>query len=294
MAISSACAEVASLDAGVVYACFTHVPLRMQFPDWVLPIHLGQVQGQGHLNLRDLAPEWEPHHPALGSTAGSFALKNYVLKHRPDATRVGMCQYRKFVSRERIGALDNRYRPMDGVTKEKLPLEVFSRLLHPGDREFLISRPFSLAQHWKQARRMTYLRQYVRTHHVEDLLRLTAIAVELGVIEKAEVESFLEEDNLITGGIELGVYPAQFWLRATNSVETVIRECVRSHPGVRSGVQARSWSFCSERLGSFLLLKEFGALGDHRLRFRRLTRAFPPGWVKRVAGQLTLITDTET
>jgi hypothetical protein len=277
-------------DEGLVYACLTHVPLWLEFPSYVTMIHLGQSQQEGRLNLRDLAPEWEPHHPALGSTAGAFALKNFVLKNRPDATRVGICQYRKFVSRERIGAPDNRYRPMDGVAKEKLPLEVFSRVLHPGDRKFLISRPFSWGQHWKSARRTNYLRQYALTHHIEDLLRFIAIAVELGVIENTDVEAFFEEDNFITGGIELGVYPAEFWIRSTTAVEAVLRECVRLHPGFRSGVQARSWSFCMERLGSFLLLKEFGALGDRRLRFRRLTRVFQPGWVKRVSGQLNMIT----
>ena len=281
---------IGNSDAGLFYACLTHIPLWLEFPSYVTTIHLGESQQDGRINLRDWAPEWEEHHPALGSTAGAFALKNYLLKCRPDATRVGICQYRKFVSRERIGAPDNRYRPMDGVAKEKLPIEVFSRVLHPGDREFLISRPFSWGQHWKRARRTNYLRQYAITHHVEDFLRLTAIAVELGVIEGTDVEAFFDEDNFITGGIELGVYPAAFWIRSTTAVETVIRECVRRHPVLRAGVQARTWSFCLERLGSFLLLKEFGALGDRRLRFRRLTRVFPPNWVKQVSGQLNMIT----
>ena len=63
-------------DAGLVYACFTHVPLTLALPPYVVPIYLGAAQHAGALNLRDLAPEWEPHHPVLGSTAGAFALKN--------------------------------------------------------------------------------------------------------------------------------------------------------------------------------------------------------------------------
>lgn len=183
---------------------------------------------------------------------------------------------------------------MDLVPKESLPPAVFARVLHPGDREMLISAPFSWGQHWKRARRMTYLEQYVREHHVEDLLRFTAVTVELGVIDKAEVRFFLEEDNFVPGGVELGVFPVPFWLRSIGSIEAVIRECVRAHPALRDGYQARAWAFCSERLGSYLLLKHLGALGDHRLRFRRLSRAFPPGWVKRFAGQLNLIAETGT
>jgi hypothetical protein len=282
-------------DPGLVYACLTHVPLWLEFPSYVTTIHLGDAQRAGQLNLRDLAPEWEPHHPVLGGTAGAFALRNYLLSVRTDATRVGICQYRKFVSRERISAApDTRYRSMDLVAREHLSPERFSEVLHPLDREFLISAPFSWGQHWKRARRMSYLDQYAREHHVEDLLRFTAAAVELGVIDKSEARPFLEEDNFIPGGIELGVFPAPFWLRGIASLEAVVRECVRTHPAVRSGYQARSWAFCTERLGSYLLLRHFGAVGSRRLRLRRIARLFPPHWVRRAAGQLNLITQQDT
>ncbi|MEK1904332.1 MAG: hypothetical protein AAAB13_01000, partial [Pseudomonas sp.] len=61
------------------YACLTHVPLEMDFPEYVTPIYMGEAQAPGRLNLRDLAPEWEPYHPVLGATAGAFALKNLLL-----------------------------------------------------------------------------------------------------------------------------------------------------------------------------------------------------------------------
>ena len=98
-------------DGGLVYACLTHVPLTLDFPPWVVPIRLGAAQQEGDLNLRDLAPEWDAHHPQLGSTAGTFALARLVRERFPQATRVAICQYRKFVSRERIsGVRDPRYR----------------------------------------------------------------------------------------------------------------------------------------------------------------------------------------
>jgi hypothetical protein len=120
-------------DAGLVYACFTHVPLTLALPPYVVPIHLGAAQHAGALNLRDLAPEWEPHHPVLGSTAGAFALKNLVRERFPQATRIGICQYRKFVSRERIsGVRDPRHRVMDVVPRATLAGDRPPGRRHPG------------------------------------------------------------------------------------------------------------------------------------------------------------------
>ena len=282
-------------DPGLVYACLTHVPLWLEFPPYVTTLYLGDAQGKGKLNLRDLAPEWVPHHPVLGGTAGAFALKNYLLLHKPQATRVGVCQYRKFVSRRQINPVPApKYRSMDLVPKEALTPEVFAQVLHPGEQDFLVSGPFSFGQHWKRSRRENYLEQYVKFHHVEDLLRFTAVAVELGLLDKTDVSPLFDEHCFIPGGIELGVFPARFWIDGITALENVVRECVRQHPGSRPGYQARSWAFCTERLGSYLLMKRFGALGQLRLRFRRFARVFPPGWVTRHTGQLNLITEGAT
>ena len=108
-------------DDGLVYGCLTHVPLTTDFPTFVEPILLGDAQKEGALNLRDLAPEWEPYHPILGGLAGTFAMKNHVLRHHPDAKQVGLCQYRKFVSNRRISrAVAPSYKSMDLVSRRGL------------------------------------------------------------------------------------------------------------------------------------------------------------------------------
>ncbi len=278
-------------DAGLVYACITHVPLWLEPPPWVTTIHLGDAQGEGRLGLRELAPEWLPHHPVLGGTAGTFALRRHVLAQRPDATRVGICQYRKFVSRGRISRVrDPRYRVMDVVAKSMLAGDRYADALWPGDARFLVSRPRRFTRvFWH---RRGYLREYARDHCVEDLLRFAAEAVEQGVLGAREVERFFREDVIVPGGVELGVYPADFWLEATDQIERVVRACVTKHPTARDGYQARLWSFCAERLGSWLLLK----------RFRTEVAGKPEGgpiewfdrrrWVARFSGQLNLVTDT--
>lgn len=275
-------------DDGLVYACLTHVPLTLDFPPWIAPIYLGQAQHAGALNLRDLALEWDRHHPQLGSTAGAFALKNLVKARYPQATRIGICQYRKFVSRHRIsGVRDPRYRVMDVVPKTALAGDRLDAALRPGDATFLVSAPRRFTRvPWH---RRGYLKEYARDHCVEDLLRFIGEAVDQGVLERGEVSAFFREDVIVPGGVELGVYPAPFWLDSTEKIERVVRACVLGHATVRDGYQARLWSFCAERLGSWLLLKRFRAdVGGNGIEWIARRR-----WSARYAGQLNLVTENE-
>lgn len=275
-------------DDGLVYACLTHVPLTLDFPPWIVPIYLGQAQHAGALNLRDLAPEWDTHHPSLGSTAGAFALKNLVRSRYPNATRVGICQYRKFVSRHRIsGVRDPRYRVMDVVPKSAFAGDRLDAALQPGDATFLVGAPRRFTRvPWH---RRGYLKEYARDHCVEDLLRFTGEAVDQGVLDRREVTDFFREDVIVPGGVELGVYPAPFWLDSTEKIERVVRACVLRHATVRDGYQARLWSFCAERLGSWLLLKRFRAdVGGNGIEWIARRR-----WSARYAGQLNLVTENE-
>jgi hypothetical protein len=278
-------------EGGLVYACLTHVPLTLDFPPWVVPIYLGQAQHDGALNLRDLVPEWDPHHPQLGSTAGAFALARLVRERFPEATRVAICQYRKFVSKDRIsGVRDPRYRVMDVVPRSMLEGPRLGAALWPGDAPFLVTAPRRFTRvPWH---RRGYLKEYARDHCVEDLLRFTGEAVDQGVLDRREVLAFFREDVIVAGGVELGVYPASFWLASTASIERVVRACVARHATVRDGYQARLWSFCSERLGSWLLLKRLRAevasspgSGIEWIGRRR--------WAKRFCGQLNLVTESD-
>ena len=283
---------VSTVDAGLVYACMTHVPPWIAFPDYVTTIRLGEAQADGALNLRDLAPEWEPHHPVLGGTAGTFALKNYLRTQRPDATRVGICQYRKFVSRERIsGVRDPKYRVMDVVPKSMLDGARFAEWLWPGESQFLVSAPRRFTRlPWY---RRGYLKEYARDHHVEDLLRFAAEAVDQGVLEPGEVPAFFREDVIVPGGVELGVYPVPFWLASVEGVEKVVRACIAKHPIRREGYQARTWAFCAERLGSYLLLRRFRADVATDWLARNVEAVSRRRWVGRYVGQLNLITQSD-
>jgi len=117
---------------GLVYGCLTHVPLTTDFPTFVEPILLGDAQKAGALNLRDLAPEWEPYHPILGGLAGTFAMKNHVLRHHPGARQVGLCQYRKLVSNRRISrTVAKSYKAMDLVSRRGLSRDLLTEVMLP-------------------------------------------------------------------------------------------------------------------------------------------------------------------
>jgi hypothetical protein len=241
------------VSSDLVYGCITHVPLPVRFPDFVAPVYLGDSQGADRLNLRDWAPEWEPYHPIVGGQVGNFALKNYILKHHPGVKRIGVCMYRKFVSRERISGIpaeDNWM--MDVVSDRDFEKQSLASMMAPGELPFLIGQSCGFLVNGESA---GYLLHYAHAHHVDDLLRFTAEAVELGALQAAEVEAFFSEKVFLIGGIELGVFPADFWLAAVGAIESVIWACVNRYPVQREGYQTRAWAFCAERLGSYLLLK---------------------------------------
>ena len=276
-------------DGGLFYACITHVELPMPFPAYVTPIYVGQAQAPGRLNLRELAPEWEPHHPVLGGTAGTFAVKNLLLRSHPEVTQVGMCQYRKFVSHQRVSrVVAKSYPAMDVVAMQDLPLQRLAQVMRPGPEPFMVSRLLSLRKE------RGYLGQYGRVHHAQDLLRFAGEAVDQGVIAGAEAQAFMTETDFIPGGLELGVFPAEFWLRNITGVESVLRACIARYPVTRTEYQVRAWAFCAERLGSYLLLRHLrDGVANASRPLERLRRWRPSHWSNRFVGHLNIVTAAE-
>jgi hypothetical protein len=126
------------------------------------------------------------------------------------------------------------------------------------------------------------LEQYGRVHYPQDLLRFTAEAVEQQLLDRREAVRFLGEELMLPGGIELGVFPAEFWVRSVTAIEHVVRACVQRYDVVREGYDARAWAFCVGG-GSYLVLRE--------LRSRSASCACsgcagPNHWSRRFGGRL--------
>lgn len=259
--------SIPTRDTELIYGCITHVELPIRFPDFVTPIYLGESQAPGRLNLRELAPKWVPYHPIVGGMVGNFALRNYILEHHPKVKRIGVCMYRKFISRERISGVpaeDNWM--MDVVSDKELERQTFDSMLDPGAGDLLVGKTCGFLSDGQSA---GYLKHYASAHHVEDLLRFAAAAVELGVLHSREVELFFDERVFFMGGVELGVFPAAFWLKSIADIEAVAWACVQRYEVKREGYQSRAWAFCAERLGSYLLLRHLRSIcgGDNFEQF---------------------------
>lgn len=238
----------------ILYVCLTHIELFFNYPEFVKTIYMGKSQYSGRLNLEQLSPEWAKHHPVLGGTAGSFALKELIINSNDVYSHVGICQYRKFLTREKIGLQASNYKVMDIVNAEKLDVNRIGGIMTPVKSDFLVSKPglFSLNE-----KNYGYLYQYKDVHFIEDFLRFVAIAVEEGALNRGEICDFFDEKIFFPGGIELGVMPIKFWIKHITLLESVVRRCIEEHPYKREGFQSRIWAFCCERLGSYFLLKEF-------------------------------------
>jgi len=238
----------------ILYACLTHVGLTCEFPSFVKVINMGLAQKDGGINLINLSSKWNKYHKFIAGTAGSFALKNLLLNSSNNYTHIGICQYRKFLTREKIGIQATNYQVMDIVNINKLNAKELDSIMLPEKSDFLVSKPglFNLNN-----TNHGYLYQYKDVHHIEDFLRFTAIAVEEGALDKNEVTDFFDEKIFFPGGIELGVMPKDFWIKHITLLEVIVERCLTEHPYKREGSQARVWAFCCERLGSYFLLKEF-------------------------------------
>jgi hypothetical protein len=267
------------MNKNIFYACFSHIPITTNYPDFIHPIYLGGAANFGELNLNDLAPTWVPFHPILGSTAGTFALKNYLIKNRKEEEFVGICQYRKFLSFEKIGSMADNYQAMDIVRSTDLDKNTLSKVMLQSELKMLVSKPGQFLLNEKQH---NYLYQYKDCHHVEDFLRFTAELLDHNILDKNEIYNFLDEKIFLPGGLELGIYPLDFWLSHIIELEKVVISCINKFPIVREGYQARSWAFCMERIGSFL------ALAELKKMYGELD------WVVKGCGNLNLINDNDS
>jgi hypothetical protein len=170
---------------------------------------------------------------------------------------VGLCQYRKLVSNRRVSrTVAKSYKAMDLVSRRGLSRSLLAEVMVPTS-DWLLGRPFMLPN-WRK--HSDYLEQYGRVHYPQDLLRFTAEAVEQQLLDRKEAVRFLGEEVMLPGGIELGVFPADFWVRNVTAIESVVRACVQRYPVVREGYDARAWAFCVERLGSYLVLRQLRTL----------------------------------
>lgn len=205
----------------------------------------------------DLIPEGQTLHQKLSGGFGPMVINHLLQTTTQSDECVTLWQYRKFVTRERYGRPSNVY----GGTHELSVAEAASLVLsadpEPG-QSLLFSSLLQVGSIYQQ---------YVECHHIADLLRYTALAVDLGVLTAAESHTFLQCPWLVIGGIELGTYPLSWWQETFSALEKVATAFIAQHQPVNltDPYQKRALAFCQERLGSFLLLRDVTATCNNNI-----------------------------
>ncbi len=198
----------------------------------------------------------ETLHEMVSGTMGTMVIRKFVEAMSPRPELVTIWQYRKFMLFQRIGVAANNFPgmwmvPPSDPRLQHLPNPEAGLLANtglPAEQKFMLAALFPLEN---------MARQYGAFSHILDLFRFTTTALEIGALTKDEVLSFFNRPHVVPGGLEMGTYPTEWWLR---EIDPLIRASLAyrqqyspvepEHP-----YHKRAAAFCSERFGSHAVLK---------------------------------------
>ncbi|UIA81860.1 hypothetical protein LU604_14230 [Erwinia tracheiphila] len=188
-------------------------------------------------------------HQQLSGAIGPMVIRNIVNQMKLTEGNITLWQYRKFVTREKFGAPSVDY----GGTHDVDIKEVAGTAIIPQPaegRSYIVSAPMQLGNLYQQ---------YAAFHHISDLLKYTALAVDLGVITEQESFLFLNCAHLIIGGIELGTYPVAWWQNAFGHLQSVSLAFIENFTpfAPEDPYQKRAVAFCQEKLSAFKRIKQY-------------------------------------
>jgi hypothetical protein len=251
--------------------CVSHEPPLTPEKLFDFAIGIGEYRPRRGRHVSRLDPFWDQMRPLAYGAAGNYVIPRAIDVEEPATELTGVFSHRKIVVRSPIGREAAKY----PVFREISPSTALQLSTHEvrarDDYDFLIGAPLTFPQ--------GIVQQYAQMHHAIDLFDYLSIAVRVGVLTPDDVREFTLDAGFIPGGCELGIYPTA-WLHSTlRKLETVGRDfIVRWENRIRTydSYQVRAVGFLSERLGSYLLLKE-------------LRRRYPQGIPRDLIGCLCVI-----
>lgn len=287
------------------YYCFAHERPRFALDPRITIVELGE-RGAAQIDDRnpmvhayDLVPDLAESHVWLGGSLGNFAVLQHLKRAGAAATdRVCISHYRRFLSPGMHGVSLPGEPGICNVSPEECQaLDPYRLCLdYPG--AYLTSQP------WTDGfgEGMSVRDQYARAHYVDDLDRYMQLAQNLGIIESAAANSFLNGQAFIPGGIEFSMCPVATYTRVVGKIEALNRTYLaRYEMHHRSAYQDRFLCYCNERLGSLLLaevLKE-ASTGDvptsgYMHIVSQSKRVQPGGWAPETRNQSAHLAATKT
>ena len=228
--------------------CVSHKPPLVPDHLYDCGLGLGNYWPERGVHISDLDPYWHEMRGLAYGVAGNYAVRRAIQRNANFPELAGLFTYRKMLVRRDHSSFPQSAREVSPALCSRIQI----RDIQPReDQQYLIAYPIELEK--------SLIFQYATWHHVLDLFEYISIAAELGVIDTGDVNRFAQQTTLIPGGCELGIYPATWLVLKLNQLSEVGREFLSRH-GKRiktyDRYQVRSLGFLSERLGSYLLLKE--------------------------------------
>ncbi len=236
--------------------CIAHKAPELPLPDDIPIIWLGaapvSTKGQNVVyRAAEISEEFDAWHTFLGGSSGTFSI-NKLLRDKliewSAEDRISIIQYRKFLAGDTIGTLADNYPGLYLVKPSELNQLDLPAIHAEVATPYLLPQPVKIGNLYQQ---------YASCHRISDLLRYTALAVDLEIISWSESSDFFNSSHLIPGGIEFGIYPIKVFMGIIENLQRVSMAFLKTHqPTSMNAYQRRAVSFCNERLGSYLLQKE--------------------------------------
>jgi len=214
-------------------------------------IALGEFQPDSIFHVKQLDRYWHEARPLAYGAAGSHVLPIAIKRLPLNAQLIEISSYRKKILPSPEGIEAPSYPTMRELSLQGILNQTeLSAFIPKADFEFLVAQP----RYFKKS----IIGQYAACHHRQDILDYTSIAVEMGVLNSDSASIFLASKHFIPGGVELGIYPADWLTQTLSNIESVSRQFLNRYR-VRlekyNAYQVRAIGFLSERLGSFLLIR---------------------------------------
>jgi len=214
-------------------------------------LSLGNYQPDSVSHVSQLDQFWHEARPIAYGSAGTYVLPIAIEKFADAADLIEISYHRKRILLSPEGRPGRYHRSRElGVEECREKAELSSVITPPNDSGFLLSQPEYLPE--------MLIGLYASTHHFQDLLDYTSLAVEMGVLDDKSAKEFFTAKLVIGGGTEFGIFPKSWLIPTLTKLEQLGRQFLNLYGNRIKGYdqyQVRAIGFLSECLGSFLLIR---------------------------------------